>query len=99
MASLGTFILLATFVIAAYAAAASVGGARRRDSRLIESGVGAFYQADACEDQTDTAGWFVTVRPADTSFAFYTAVEPLEAMPDHVAALQAILDSVRFHAS
>ena len=43
MASLGTFILLATFVIAAYAAAASVGGARRRDSRLIESGVGAFY--------------------------------------------------------
>lgn len=43
MASFGTFILLATFVIAAYAAAASVGGARRRDSRLIESGVGAFY--------------------------------------------------------
>ena len=43
MASLGTFILLATFVIAAYAAAASIGGARRRDSRLIESGVGAFY--------------------------------------------------------
>jgi len=63
-----------------------------------QSGVGAFYQADACEDQTDTAGWFVTVRPANISFAFYTAVEPLEAMPDHVAALQAILDSVRFHA-
>jgi hypothetical protein len=63
-----------------------------------QSGVGAFYQADACEDQTDTAVWFVTVRPANISFAFYTAVEPLEAMPDHVAALQAILDSVRFHA-
>jgi cytochrome c-type biogenesis protein CcmF len=43
MASLGTFILLATFVIAAYAAAASIGGARRRDWRLVESGIGAFY--------------------------------------------------------
>ncbi len=43
MASFGTFILLATFVIAAYAAAASIGGARRRDSRLVESGIGAFY--------------------------------------------------------
>ena len=43
MASLGTFLLLATFVVAAYAAAISVGGARRRDSRLVESGIGAFY--------------------------------------------------------
>jgi cytochrome c-type biogenesis protein CcmF len=43
MASFGTFILLATFVAAAYAAAISIGGARRRDSRLIESGIGAFY--------------------------------------------------------
>ena len=43
MASLGTFLLLVTFVVAAYAAAISIGGARRRDSRLIESGIGAFY--------------------------------------------------------
>jgi cytochrome c-type biogenesis protein CcmF len=43
MSSLGTFILLATFVIAAYAAAISVAGARRRNTRLIESGIGAFY--------------------------------------------------------
>lgn len=43
MASLGTFILLATFVIATYAAAVSVAGARRRSTRLVESGLGAFY--------------------------------------------------------
>ena len=43
MPSLGTFFLLASFVVAAYAVAASVAGARRRSRRLIESGVGAFY--------------------------------------------------------
>ncbi len=47
MASLGTFILLASFVICAYAAAASVAGARRRSTRLVESSVGAFYLAAA----------------------------------------------------
>jgi cytochrome c-type biogenesis protein CcmF len=43
MASLGTFVLLASFVVAAYAVAASVAGARRRSTRLVESGIGAFY--------------------------------------------------------
>ena len=43
MASLGYYLLLAAFVIAAYAAAMSVAGARRRSRALIESGVGAFY--------------------------------------------------------
>lgn len=43
MSSLGTFTLLAAFVVAAYAAAMSVAGARRRNTRLIESGIGAFY--------------------------------------------------------
>src|SRR5437762_531055 len=43
MASLGSFLLLATFVVASYAAVISVVGARRRSRRLIESGVGAFY--------------------------------------------------------
>src|SRR5690606_21119961 len=47
MASLGSFLLLITFVIAAYAAAASVAGARRRQSRLVESGIGAFYTVAA----------------------------------------------------
>src|SRR4051794_5443576 len=43
MATLGSFVLLATFVAAAYAVAASVAGARRRSRALIDSGVGAFY--------------------------------------------------------
>jgi len=43
MASLGTFLLFASFVICAYAAAASLAGARRGSRRLVESGVGAFY--------------------------------------------------------
>ncbi len=47
MASLGSFLLFAAFVAASYAIAASVAGARRRSSRLIDSGVGAFYLVTA----------------------------------------------------
>src|SRR5262245_64018582 len=43
MPALGTFLLLAAFVTSAYAIAASVSGARRQSSRLVESGIGAFY--------------------------------------------------------
>src|SRR5213082_951285 len=43
MASLGSFLLLATFVVCSYAAVISVVGARRRSRPLIESGIGAFY--------------------------------------------------------
>src|SRR6201997_294682 len=43
MASLGTFLLLAAFVVCSYAAVISVVGARRRARGLIESGIGAFY--------------------------------------------------------
>src|SRR5713101_7177540 len=43
MASLGSFLLLATFVVCSYAGVASVVGARRGSRRLIESGIGAFY--------------------------------------------------------
>jgi len=43
MASLGSFLLLATFVVCSYAAVASVVGARRGSRPLIESGIGAFY--------------------------------------------------------
>src|SRR5947199_4532424 len=43
MANLGTFLLLASFVVCAFAAVASVVGARRGSRRLIESGVGGLY--------------------------------------------------------
>src|SRR5260370_1242327 len=43
MASLGSFLLLASFVVCSYAAMISVVGARRGARRLVESGIGAFY--------------------------------------------------------
>jgi cytochrome c-type biogenesis protein CcmF len=43
MAALGYYLLLAAFVVCAYAAAISVAGARRRSRPLVESGIGAFY--------------------------------------------------------
>src|SRR4029450_4246908 len=43
MASLGSFLLLASFVVCSYAAVVSVVGARRHARRLVESGIGAFY--------------------------------------------------------
>jgi cytochrome c-type biogenesis protein CcmF len=45
--ALGTFVLLAAFVVAAFALAACVAGARTRSNRLIESGIGAFYTVTA----------------------------------------------------
>jgi cytochrome c-type biogenesis protein CcmF len=47
MASLGSFLLMATFVISAYAIAVSIAGARRGSRSLVESGVGAFYLSAA----------------------------------------------------
>ena len=47
MASLGSFTLLAAFVVCTYAAVVSVAGARRRSNRLIESGIGASYLVTA----------------------------------------------------
>lgn len=47
MAALGTFLLLASFVVYTYAATASVVGARRRSARLVESSTGAVYLAAA----------------------------------------------------
>jgi cytochrome c-type biogenesis protein CcmF len=43
MAALGSFLLVLGFVVAAYAAAACIAGGARRNHRLVESGIGAFY--------------------------------------------------------
>src|SRR4051812_7794139 len=47
MASLGYFILLATFVVCSYAVGMSVAGARRGSRRMVESGIGAFHLVTA----------------------------------------------------
>ncbi len=59
-------------------------------------GVGANYQASECEQEADTAGWFAVLRAGEGTFAFYTAVEPWNALPEYRDDLQAILDTVVF---
>ncbi len=59
-------------------------------------GVGADYQSSDCPDEPDSAGWFVVVRAEGSTFAFYTAVDPWEALPRYRKALQTILDTVEF---
>jgi cytochrome c-type biogenesis protein CcmF len=62
MASLGTFTILAAFVVSAYAAAAAVAGARRASRRLVDSAVGAFHLVAA----------LLTVGTAVITHAFVT---------------------------
>src|SRR4051794_5813929 len=47
MASLGSFLLLAAFVLASGAFAASLAGARRASRRLIDGGIGLFHTVTA----------------------------------------------------
>jgi cytochrome c-type biogenesis protein CcmF len=47
VAALGTFLLLATFVAASGAFAASLAGARRRQASLIQGGIGLFHASTA----------------------------------------------------
>jgi len=59
-------------------------------------GVGTYYAAVSCADEEDTTGWFAVLRVHEGSYAFFTAVEPFDALVDQRVALQAILDSVQF---
>ena len=47
MASLGTFLILATFVLASGAFAASIAGARRGQRSLVAGGTGLFHVVTA----------------------------------------------------
>jgi len=58
--------------------------------------VGAYYQAADCADEDDTAGWFAALRVGAGSFAFFTAVEPWDALTAHQNTLEAALASVEF---
>ena len=71
--------MLAAFVACAYAVAASVAGARRRSTRLIESGTGAFYPITAL--MTMASGVmvhaFVTNNYSIRNAAVFEAAQPL----------------------
>ena len=58
--------------------------------------VGTYYAAVGCADERDTAGWFAVLRVDEGSYAFFTAVEPFDALAAQRGALQAILDTVEF---
>jgi len=47
MSNFGTFLILAAFVVASGAFAASIAGARRRQSSLVEGGIGLFHVVTA----------------------------------------------------
>ena len=59
-------------------------------------GVGAYYQASECDDEASTAGWLISLRVNNAPFAFFTAVEPWDALNKYQAVMQSILDSVTF---
>lgn len=58
--------------------------------------IGTYYQADSCDGEEDTAGWFAALQMGGGNFVFFTAVEPFDALPAQRPALQTILDSVVF---
>ncbi|HRE48901.1 MAG TPA: hypothetical protein PLD47_14335, partial [Aggregatilineales bacterium] len=59
-------------------------------------GVGTFFNVSQCQGEPETAGWFVGVSQYGRSYLFYAYIEPITAYNDARAALQAILDSVKF---
>ncbi len=81
MSALGTFLLLSAFVVAAYAATASVVGARRRSTRLVESGIGAFYLVAA----------LVTLASAVIVYAFVTDAFHIRYVDRYSDAIQPLL--------
>jgi len=79
MGNLGTFLLLASFVICAYAAVISVVGARRGSRRLIESGIGASYLV--CALMTAASAVIVNAFMSDDFSIRYVAHESESAQP------------------
>jgi len=81
MGALGTFLLLTCFVVAAYAATASVAGARRQSTRLTESGIGAFYLVTA----------LMSVASAVIMYAFVTDAYSIKYVDRYSDAAQPLL--------
>ncbi|MCC6163498.1 MAG: cytochrome c biogenesis protein CcsA [Acidobacteria bacterium] len=81
MPALGTFLLLASFVVACYAATACIAGARRRSTRLTESGIGAFYLVTA----------LMSVASAVILYAFVTDTYQIKYVDRYSDAAQPLL--------
>jgi hypothetical protein len=59
-------------------------------------GVGTYFNINQCQDEPDTAGWFVGVNPFGHSYLFYIYIEPITAYNDARGDMQKLLDSVVF---
>ena len=86
MASLGSFLLLATFVVCSYAAVICVVGARRRSRQLIESGIGAFYLIAALMTTASAVmiNAFLTDDFSIKYVAHYSDSDPAAVLQDHL---------------
>lgn len=72
----------------------------RDDERMFSVGgqpaVGSYFAAVACPGVQDVRGWFAVLRHEGVNFAFYTYVEPMDALNGPaLGELQAILDTVQ----
>ncbi|MBE2193711.1 MAG: hypothetical protein IAE83_06010 [Anaerolinea sp.] len=59
-------------------------------------GVGTFFNVSGCQDEPETAGWFVGVSPYGRNLLFYAYIEPITAYNEARNTLQGILDGVVF---
>jgi hypothetical protein len=62
-------------------------------------GVGTYFNINQCQDEPDTAGWFVGVNPFGRSYLFYIYIEPITTYNDARGDMQKLLDSVVFQQS
>ncbi len=62
---------------------------------------GGYFAAEDCPELPDVRGWFAALQVENINFAFYVYAEPIQAMDDPAvrAALQAIMDTIRFDMS
>lgn len=77
----------------------NIGTDLRRDYRIgLLAAVGTQFSAVDCPETADTRGWFAGVNDRGLNFVFYVFTDPIDAMTQADEELQAILDTVRFHA-
>ena len=60
--------------------------------------LGTFFTAEGCRGEPDTAGWFAGLSEQGGHYVFFTYAEPLTGIDVARADLQAILDSIQWHA-
>jgi hypothetical protein len=77
----------------------NIGTDLRRDYRIgLLPAQGTQFSAVDCPATPDTRGWFAGLYEGGLNFVFFVFTDPIDAMTQADEELQAILDTVRFHA-